>query len=147
MRADIVAEARLWLGTPYVHQAGVRGVGCDCLGLFRGIWRKFYGDEPDALPAYTSDWGEIGGLELLLQAARRHLRPAQIEAPGDLLVFRMRTGAIAKHLAVQAESGLQASFIHAYDRHGVVESPLTQPWRARIAGRFVFPPISHFLKG
>lgn len=35
----------------------------------------------------------------------------------------------------------QASFVHAYDRHGVVESPLSAPWRARIAGRFRFLPL------
>ena len=29
----VVATARAWIGTPYVHQASVRGAGCDCLGL------------------------------------------------------------------------------------------------------------------
>ena len=28
-----------WLGTPYRHQAALKGVGCDCLGLVRGVWR------------------------------------------------------------------------------------------------------------
>ena len=28
-RARIVAAARGWLGTPYRHQASVKGVGCD----------------------------------------------------------------------------------------------------------------------
>ena len=38
-RAAIVAEARAWIGTRYRHQASVKGVGCDCLGLVRGVWR------------------------------------------------------------------------------------------------------------
>ena len=38
-RAAIVAEARAWIGTRYCHQASVKGVGCDCLGLVRGVWR------------------------------------------------------------------------------------------------------------
>ena len=38
-RADIVAAARRWVGTPYVHQASLIHVGCDCLGLVRGVWR------------------------------------------------------------------------------------------------------------
>ena len=38
-RAAIVAEARAWIGTPYRHQASLKGIGCDCLGLLRGIWR------------------------------------------------------------------------------------------------------------
>ena len=36
----VVELARSWIGTPYVHQASVRGVGCDCLGLLRGVWRE-----------------------------------------------------------------------------------------------------------
>ena len=48
--ACIVREARTWLGTPYLHQASVRGAGCDCLGLVRGVWRALYGREPEAVP-------------------------------------------------------------------------------------------------
>jgi NlpC/P60 family putative phage cell wall peptidase len=50
-REQIVAAARGWLGTPYHHQASVKGVGCDCLGLIRGLWRELLGDEPETLPA------------------------------------------------------------------------------------------------
>lgn len=141
MSIAIVQAARDWIGTPYVHQASVKGAGTDCLGLVRGIWREFHGVEPEVLPAYTPDWGEVGGIELLLGGAGRLLRPAPDEEPGDVLVFRMRAGAIAKHMGILAQTGKQASFVHAYDRHGVVESPLSAPWRARIAGRFRFPPL------
>ena len=37
--------ARAWLGTPYRHQASVKGVGADCLGLVRGLWREVAGAE------------------------------------------------------------------------------------------------------
>ena len=141
MSCAIVEAARAWIGTPYVHQASVKGAGTDCLGLVRGIWREFHGTEPETLPAYTPDWGEVGQVELLLGGAGRLLRPAPDEEPGDVLVFRMRAGAIAKHMGILAQTGKQASFVHAYDRHGVVESPLSAPWRARIAGRFRFPPL------
>ncbi|HWL57410.1 MAG TPA: peptidase [Paracoccus sp. (in: a-proteobacteria)] len=139
MSEHIVAAARGWIGTPYVHQASVKGAGTDCLGLVRGLWREFCGDEPVVMPAYTPDWGEAGAVELLIGGAFHHLHPAEVEAAGDVLIFRMRPGAIAKHMGIQARTGAGASFIHAYDRHGVVESPLSLPWRARIAGRFRFP--------
>ncbi|RCW85772.1 NlpC/P60 family protein [Paracoccus lutimaris] len=141
MSREIVQAARGWIGTPYVHQASVKGGGTDCLGLVRGVWREFFGIEPEAMPAYTPDWGEIGGSELLLGGAGRFLQPAPDEQPGDVLVFRMRAGAVAKHMGILAQTGAEASFVHAYDRHGVVESPLSAPWRARIAGRFRFPSI------
>lgn len=141
MSGAVVRAARDWIGTPYVHQASVKGAGTDCLGLVRGIWRELVGAEPEAMPAYTPDWGEAGGAELLLGGAGRFLRPAHDEQPGDVLIFRMRVGAIAKHMGILAQTGSEASFVHAYDRHGVVESPLSAPWRARIAGRFRFPPV------
>ncbi|MRX50692.1 peptidase [Paracoccus sp. S-4012] len=142
LAAAIVEEARAWIGTPYVHQASVKGAGADCLGLLRGIWRARLGPEPEAVPPYSPDWGETGAAELLAGSAARHLLPVASSAPlapGQVLLFRMRDGAVAKHLGILAEAGAAPSFVHAYERHGVVESPLSQPWRARIAARFTFP--------
>lgn len=140
MSAAFVRAARSWIGTPYMHQASVKGVGCDCLGLLRGVWRELLGREPELVPAYTADWSEPQGEEALLAAALRHMTPAtsvDIEA-GQVLLFRMRDGAVAKHLGIASTSGPEGRFVHAYSGHGVVESPLSHPWRKRIAARFVF---------
>ncbi len=135
----VVALARGWIGTPYRHQASLRGAGTDCLGLLRGIWRELYGAEPEVVPAYTADWAEPAGDEVLMAAALRLLRPQCAPAAGDVLLFRMRAGGIAKHLGIAAEVGARATFIHAYGGHAVVESPLSTPWARRIAARFQFP--------
>ncbi|MEN9855447.1 MAG: hypothetical protein RL186_1281 [Pseudomonadota bacterium] len=37
MRQRIVDQARLWLGTPFVDGAAVRGIGADCAGLIEGL--------------------------------------------------------------------------------------------------------------
>lgn len=142
MAEDVVCLARAWIGTPYRHQASVKGVACDCLGLIRGIWRERHGSEPEAPPPYTPDWGEGGGHEVLLAAALRHLVAVEADWPwraGDVLLFRMRAGAIAKHLGVLSQAGEAPRFIHAYNAHGVIDSPLTKPWQNRIAARFRFP--------
>jgi hypothetical protein len=55
------------------------------------------------------------------------------------LLFRMRAGAVAKHLGIQGRIGAEASFIHAYSGHGVIESALTAPWARRVVARFAFP--------
>ena len=68
--AQIVQSARNWIGTPYLHQASLKGVGCDCLGLIVGIWRELIGPLPVGVPAYSPDWGEVGQREPLLEAAR-----------------------------------------------------------------------------
>lgn len=137
----VLTEARLWLGTPYLHQASVRGAGTDCLGLLRGIWRSIYGTEPEPVPAYTEDWAEPDHREVLLAAANRWLRVKDREdaAAGDVLLFRMREGSIAKHLGVQSHVGPHPRFIHSYTGHGVIESSLSMPWQRRIAARFCFP--------
>lgn len=139
--SEVVAAARGWIGTPYLHQCSTRGAGCDCLGLLRGVWREVIGPEPEAIPAYTQDWSEPQGEERLWRAALRHLTPKPLaaEATGDVLLFRMREGAVAKHLGLQARTGPEASFVHAYSGHGVVESALTPPWERRIVARFAFP--------
>ena len=124
-----------------MHQATCRGAGADCLGLVRGIWREVIGTEPEVPPAYSMDWSEPQRDERLWAAALRHLEPKALEdaTAGDILLFRMRDGAVAKHLGVAADIGARASFIHAYSGHGVVESPLSTPWRRRLVARFQFP--------
>jgi NlpC/P60 family putative phage cell wall peptidase len=140
-RDAIVAEARSWIGTPYHHQASTKGAGCDCLGLVRGLWRELLGPEPVPVPAYTPDWSEPQGREVLLASAQNVLvaKPVAEAAPGDVLLFRMRARGVAKHLGVVSAIGTAPSFIHAYQGHGVVESPLSGPWFSRIVGCFAFP--------
>ena len=137
----IVTVARGWIGTPYRHQASCRGAGADCLGLIRGVWREVLGHEPERPPAYSMDWSEPSRDEVLWRAAKRHLQPKPVDhaAPGDVLLFRMRDGAVAKHLGIAGRIGASARFIHAYSGHAVVESPLTPPWARRIVARFSFP--------
>jgi NlpC/P60 family putative phage cell wall peptidase len=100
--AKIVATARSWLGTPYHHQAALKGVGCDCLGLVRGVYEELYGKPAEAPPPYSRDWAEASATETMLEAARRHL--AEIDpreaALGDVVVFRLRRGAMAKHCGI-----------------------------------------------
>jgi NlpC/P60 family putative phage cell wall peptidase len=137
-RAAVLHEARRWIGTPYRHQGSRLGVGCDCLGLLRGIWRSLYGREPEAMPAYSRDWAEMRADDLLLEAARRHMAEiATHEAmPGDVLAFRWRRHLPAKHLAILGES---ETIIHAYEGHAVAVSSLVPAWRSRIAAVFRFP--------
>ncbi|GGB12844.1 peptidase [Allosediminivita pacifica] len=143
MSAYVIA-ARGWIGTPYLHQASCKTGGCDCLGLLRGVWREVLGPEPELPPAYSPDWSEPQGEERLWAAALRHLQPKPLtqEHAGDVLLFRMRSGAVAKHLGLQACVGPEVSFIHAYSGHGVIESALTAPWRRRIVARLAFPERS-----
>jgi len=137
-RLQIIDTARIWIGTPYVHQASARGAGCDCLGLVRGVWRDTYGAEPEAPPAYTPDWNERRGDEALLSAAQRNMtaRAGKKFEPGDVLVFRVTPDGPAKHCGIASGPD---QFIHAYAGRAVVESWLNRWWRSRLAGVFIYP--------
>ena len=138
--SHIVTAARRWIGTPYRHQASLQGVGCDCLGLIRGIWRDCIGPEPEPLPPYSPDWAEPQGQEWLCQALARHcVTPATDPQPGEVLLFRMRAGSVAKHLGILSDTPQGAGLIHAYSGHGVVDSAVGPAWQRRIAARFAFP--------
>ena len=134
----VIAAARNWIGTPYHNQASLNGVGCDCLGLVRGVWREVVGPEPDKLPRYSRDWGETSDVEVIALGAKNWLLPIALSdiCPGSVLVFRMRRGAIAKHLGIMSYDGM---FIHSYDRLGVIEQKLTEPWRRRLAYAYAYP--------
>ena len=137
----VVEAAREWLGTPYRHQASLKGEGTDCLGLIRGVWREVVGAEPENLPPYSPDWAEVGGQETLLWAARRWLAeidPAAAQ-PGDVLLFRMSPGAPVKHCAIlSAEGPPEPRIIHAYWGRAVVESWLGPWWARRLAAAFTW---------
>jgi NlpC/P60 family putative phage cell wall peptidase len=139
----IIAEARSWIGTPYLHQASVKGAGCDCLGLVRGVWRALYGNEPEHAPPYARDWAEVAAGEPLAEAGLRHLVPVDVSgfAPGDVLLFRWRAGMVAKHAAVVSAPD---TMIHAHDGAAVAEVALAPWWRRRIAYAFRFPGVSDF---
>jgi NlpC/P60 family putative phage cell wall peptidase len=134
----IVQSARSWLGTPYAHQASCKGIGCDCLGLVRGVWRDVVGPEPERLPAYSPDWAEAGLREDLLQAARRHLieRAAGDFGAGDVLFFRWRAHLPAKHVAIAVSS---SRMIHAQEGARVCEVPISAWWRRHLVTAFGFP--------
>lgn len=138
-RTRIIAEARAWIGTPYRHQASLKGVGCDCLGLVRGVWRALHGGEPEAMPAYAPDWAEARGLESLAAAATRHLLrldDPQNFALGDVLLFRYRERYPAKHAAIAVAPDLM---VHAHDGAAVTEVAIAPWWRRRLAYAFAFP--------
>lgn len=152
-RAIIVAETRSWIGTPYRHQASLKGVGCDCLGLVRGVWRAVVGDEPERAPPYAPDWAEAALGEPLAEAAARHLVAVELTpshpspasgggmgwGPGDVLLFRWRSHLAAKHAAIVTGSGVM---VHAHDGAAVAEVAIAPWWRRRIAYAFRFPGVA-----
>lgn len=135
----MVTEARLWLGTPYQHQASLKHIGCDCLGLLRGVWRHIYGVEPELMPAYAPRWNEASSTDLLMDMAARNfvqkLENTDFNA-GDVLLFKYRLDLPSRHIGIV--SG-EDKFIHAYSGRGVVENRFNHWWKRHLAGRYMWP--------
>jgi NlpC/P60 family putative phage cell wall peptidase len=136
----IISIVRSWIGTPYIHQASLKGVGCDCLGLLRGVWRELYAGEPEVPPPYSADWAEALGRETMAEAAARHLArldPAGVTG-GDVILFRWREDLPAKHCAITTSAH---TMVHAHDGAAVTEVSIGRWWRRHIAYAYRFPPL------
>lgn len=120
-RADIVAEARGWIGTPFHHQASIRNIGCDCIGLIAGVALALGirgADEWHACPEYHS-YSRQPDAKLILRGCARFLEEIPISAvtPADILLLRFERDPM--HFALLS-STRPPRVIHALSRLGRV---------------------------
>lgn len=146
-RQAVIAEARSWLGTNWQHQASVKGVACDCIGLLGGValalglpgaeaWRDTpefhnYSRQPD--PRIL-----LGGCETLMDpVSRGDLRLA------DVIVFRFT--AEPQHFGIVSKLD-PMYIIHALARAKkagkVVENRVDEVWRSRIVRTYRFRGVA-----
>ncbi len=133
----VIRLARDWIGTPYHHQASLKGVGCDCIGLVRGVYQEMYGVTPPTFN-YSWDWGDANGNEDLVEAAFKYLEPVALEdmMPGDVIGIRWGKHRVVKHVMILTEAD---KAIHAYNRSDTTEIDLSRWWQDKIAMVFRFP--------
>ena len=131
---EIVREAREWIGTPYHHQARVKGAGCDCVGLFIGI------GESVGIPAmFESDYPvTFKGRTLRSYLVRNCTEMREVglyDAPvGAILAFTMRQDEGPHHVALRTPDGM----LHAWST-GVVEHGLR--WLERLDSVWWHPEV------
>ena len=140
-RTDIVQAARQWLDTPYHHQARLKGVGCDCIGLVIGVAREL------ALVPADFDIGGYGRMpngKKLMAMAAEHMARIEREAaqPGDVIVVSF--DAEPQHFGILGDyrhGGL--SIIHAASNTGrVIETRLMFSEAMRFVAAFELPGIA-----
>jgi NlpC/P60 family putative phage cell wall peptidase len=131
----VLAAARTWIGTPYARGASLRGVGCDCIGHARGVLAAVTGAPAPSPPPWSPDWPSAWPRQLIALGRACMIERAPAEAQvGDLVAIR-RTDRRLAHVGILADRG---RFIHATERFGVVEVPLSA-WAGRIAWAASFP--------
>ncbi len=137
-RHCVVAAGQSWIGTAYRHQAGVKGVGCDCIGLIGGVGLDL--GFPSAVewsrdPAMKG-YGPVPNPGMLLAAVAKYLIPIPDVADaglGDILLLRFDRE--PHHFAI-ISSVAPLRVIHAYaSARKVCETPIDGYWRQRVKWR------------
>lgn len=142
-RADIVEEAREWIGTPFVHQQQLRGVGCDCIGLVSGVAQALGLPEADR---WRNDirfrgYGREPMTGMLRQAVAEYLDPVSGRPqPGDVLLFQFQ--GLPMHFAILVRSAPDY-IVHGWQPVGrVVENSVGQTWLRRFAGAYSYRGVA-----
>lgn len=140
-REDVVKEARTWIGTRWLHQASVKGIACDCIGLIAGVARNL-GVKESALWASDSrrlSYGREPVPEMLKSAAAEYLEEKTMPlVTGDVVLMIPPRGKLPQHFAiVSGERPLMMIHAYAFSR-GVVENRIDEIWFDRIVGVYCF---------
>lgn len=144
-RDDIVREARSWLGTPYQHQARIKRVAVDCIGLVIGVARGLELVPPEF---DFNGYSEQPDPRMLIAMCREHMReiPVQEIQPGDVIVTRIERDPSHFAIVVDYYKGGSLAMIHAANRRGgrggVIENRIDAIVRARIHAAFALPGVA-----
>jgi cell wall-associated NlpC family hydrolase len=136
-RDDVVAEARSWVGTRWLHQGRSRE-GIDCVGLVVVVRRALdignddlagYPREPDG--SFMSHFFGAGGVRVGILKAQ----------PADLLLFRDARSPC--HVGIiTARQGDLMHMIHAHaTHHKVIEEPVIHEWQRKWVAAFQMPGL------
>lgn len=139
---QLVAEARRWIDTPFVHQGRLMGVGVDCVGLVVGVAQSL-----GLAPGYVDrrDYPRQPTDRYMGDQLNTHLVPVPIDArqAGDVLWFAWARD--PQHLGMLTERN---TVVHAYgmdtgrrSRGGVVETTLSGSHLAAIRRVYRFPEL------
>jgi len=136
-RAEIIAEARTWIGTPWQHQGRLKGIAADCAGVVIGVG-KACGCIPDDGSGDRTDYGMLADpirmrtvLDMLFDKI-----PIIDMRPGD--IPWMRGGIHPQHIGVYTERN---TLIHAVNNRRVEELPVDEFRKGKLVGLYRYRGI------
>ena len=147
--ADVVMEARRWVGTPFKHRGCTIGRACDCVGLIRGISEGLgLAFVPMDLQREFDTYARTPNPRRMGALLETLLIPTTIDPRAhvdDAFVawIEWRPG-LPMHLALTATFQERPTLIHAAQLVGkVVEHGFTQEWRNRVSSFWKLPNVSY----
>jgi NlpC/P60 family putative phage cell wall peptidase len=136
-RAEIIAEARSWKGTPYRHQGRLKGVAVDCAGLVNKSGETF--GCVSATDANKTDYlSEPDPIKMKAALDKLYIRIPKTEMrPADIPWMRARSK--AQHIGILSERN---TLIHAVQNYDVQELPIDNMVTSRIVAVYRFKGVS-----
>lgn len=115
----LIIEARSWLGTKWMHNQCLKGVGVDCINFIWAVTSQC-GLEGSAVP---SRYARIARYNQIEQYLDEHLIMTEQLIPSNILLFE--SAGFNNHVAFATDCGM----IHASSTWGkVVEHPIDGIW-------------------
>lgn len=126
-RMNVCRIARTWLGTPYHHQAAVKGAGVDCAMFIKAVFEEAALIPKTPMPDYSPQWHLHHSTELLVKRLLRHaVEIDQATAlPGDIVALKF--GQTHSHCAIVLETGWPLIAHADYESRVVVLGLGTEP--------------------
>lgn len=145
LRDAIIDEAREWLGTRFHHQAALKGVGCDCAGLVRGVGAAVgvlaISDERWAVYAAYGRAPHPERMRAALNEFMVAIDPQEARV-GDVCWMHWRPD-LPMHLAILSGMLGRATIIHALaDNEKVVEHGFEKEWQDRVTSWWRYPGLA-----
>lgn len=139
----VVDEARGWLDTPFLHQAAVRGRGCDCIGLVRGVGARLeifdFDPDSDEARALLSYPREPEPKRLIGALNKWFVRIRTETEVGDVILFAMQD--TPTHVAI-ISNVTKNTVIHTWLAAGrVIETRVANDFQP--TGIWRFPGVAH----
>lgn len=129
-RKQIVDEARTWLGTPFHHQARIKGVGVDCAGVIAGTANALGISDFDATGYSHTPSGSM--IVKILEKQMNRIDISELKF-GDVILFKFDQE--PQHLAFYTDIGI----LHAYGQvRKCVETSFDETWKNRVVGAYRF---------
>jgi NlpC/P60 family putative phage cell wall peptidase len=144
-RLAVIEEAKTWVGTPFRHQARVKGVGVDCAQLVIAV-----GESCGLLAVDPAAWRRFAGYGRAPNPKRMEeaLRSFMVPIPpsrarlGDVAWLEWRRE-LPMHLAILSRHGERATLIHALSEVGkACEHGFVAEWPERVVSWWRYPGLA-----
>ena len=100
----LISECNSWIGTPFRHKTGVKGLGCDCINFVGEVYKSIGAVKKNVkYPDYPKDWHLHQTRSLMFEEIQKYTDFDIIEdkkdlRDGDLLLFNI--GKTAAHAGI-----------------------------------------------